>query len=98
MRSKIEYGSLVFWGSADGHLRNLDAIQRSALKLLQKPELVDPPLPLLESKKDIPALILLASRTFGSPKVAASKIWKRDSVAIFVPGLGGHTCDNKMKL
>ena len=36
-RSKIEYGSLVYWGAADGHLRDLDAIQRSALKLLQKP-------------------------------------------------------------
>ena len=40
VRSKIEYGSLVYWGAADGHLRDLDAIQPSAPKLLQKPEQV----------------------------------------------------------
>ena len=26
VRSKIEYGRLVYWGAADGHLRDLDAI------------------------------------------------------------------------
>jgi len=57
VRSKIiEYGSLVYWGAADGHLRDLDAIQRSALKLLQKPEQVDPPSPSLESWRQAAAV------------------------------------------
>ena len=51
MPSKIQYGSLVYWGAADGHLRDLDAIQRSALKLFQKPKQVDSPLPSLESRR-----------------------------------------------
>jgi len=59
VRSKIEYGSLVYWGAADGHLRDLDAIQRSALKLLQKPEQVDPPLPSLESWRQAAAVGLV---------------------------------------
>ena len=56
MRSKIEYGSLVYWGAADGHLRDFDASQRSAHKLLQKPEQVDPPLPSLESRRQAAAV------------------------------------------
>jgi hypothetical protein len=54
VRSKIEYGSLVYWGAADGHLRDLDAIQRSALKLLRKPEQVA--LPSLESRRQAAAV------------------------------------------
>ena len=56
MQSKIEYDNLVYWGAADGHFRDLDAIQRSALKLLQKPEQVDPPLPSLESRRQAAAV------------------------------------------
>ena len=41
---------------ADGHLQNLNAIQRSALKLLHKQEQVDPPLPSLDSRRQATAV------------------------------------------
>ncbi|CAM9793155.1 unnamed protein product, partial [Heterosigma akashiwo] len=34
VRSKIEYGSLAYWGAAESHLKKLDRTQESAVALL----------------------------------------------------------------
>ncbi|CAM9952339.1 unnamed protein product, partial [Heterosigma akashiwo] len=36
--SKIEYGSLVYWGAAESHLKKLDRIQESAVALIHNPD------------------------------------------------------------
>ena len=38
VRSKIEYGSLAYWGAAESHLKKLDRIQESAVALLRNPD------------------------------------------------------------
>ena len=54
-RSKIEYGSLAYWGAAESHFKKLDRIQESAVALLRNP---DPSLlpPSLESTRDEAAI------------------------------------------
>jgi len=37
VRSKIEYGSLAYWGAEESHLKKLDRIQESAVALLRNP-------------------------------------------------------------
>ena len=51
VRSKIEYGSLAYWGAAESHLKKLDRIQERAVALLCNP---DPSLlpPSLESRRE----------------------------------------------
>jgi hypothetical protein len=56
VRSKIEYGSLVYWGAAEGYLKKFDGIQRSAISLLQQPQQVGPTLPSLESRRQAAAV------------------------------------------
>ena len=55
VRSKIEYGSLAYWGAAENHLKKLDIIQESAVALLRNP---DPSLlpPSLESRREQAAI------------------------------------------
>ena len=55
VRSKIEYGSLAYWGAAESHLEKLDRIQESAVALLRNP---DPSLlpPSLESRREQAAI------------------------------------------
>ncbi|CAN0082365.1 unnamed protein product, partial [Heterosigma akashiwo] len=55
VRSKIEYGSLAYWGAAESHLKKLDRIQESAVALLRNP---DPSLlpPSLESRREQAAI------------------------------------------
>ena len=38
VRSKIEYGSLAYWGAAESHLKKLDIIQENAVALLRNPD------------------------------------------------------------
>jgi len=38
VRSKIEYGNLVYWGAANTNLGMLDKVQQSAISLLDDPE------------------------------------------------------------
>ena len=45
VRSKMEYGNIVYWGAADTHLDKLDKIQNAAKKLIKS-----------HVKKDIPSL------------------------------------------
>ena len=51
VRSKIEYGSLDYWGAAESHLKKLDRIQESVVAL---PRNIDPSLlpPSLESRRE----------------------------------------------
>ncbi len=55
VRSKIEYGSMAYWGAADSHLKKLDRIQDSAVPLLRNP---NPSLipPSLESRREQAAI------------------------------------------
>ena len=52
VRSKIEFGSLAYWGAAESHLKKLDRIQESAVALLRSPLLP----PSLESRREQAAI------------------------------------------
>ena len=56
VRSKIEYGSLAYWGAAESHLKKLDRIQKSAVALIcnSDPSLLPPS---LESRREQGAII-----------------------------------------
>ena len=55
VRSRLEYGNLVYWGAAESHLKKLDAVQNSAKSMLKKPQF----LPSLESRRKAAALGLV---------------------------------------
>ena len=46
VRSRIEYGNLIYWGAANTNLGMLDKVQQSAISLLDDPELSLLPCPL----------------------------------------------------
>ena len=52
VRSKLEYGNLVYWGAAETHLGKLDAVHNSAISVLKKPSGI----PSLESRRRAAAL------------------------------------------
>ena len=56
VRSKIQYGSLAYWGAAESHLKKLDRIQESAVALLRNPDPSRLP-PSLESRRREQAVI-----------------------------------------
>ena len=58
VRSKIEYGNLVYWGAANTNLGMLDKVQQSAISLLDDPEPSLLPCP-LESRREAAAVGLL---------------------------------------
>ena len=58
VRSKIEYGNLVYWGAANTNLGMLDKVQQSAISLLDDPEPSLPPCP-LERRREAVAVGLL---------------------------------------
>ena len=53
VRSKLEYGNLVYWGASESHLKKMDAIQHSARSMLQDQNLF---LPSLESRRKAAAV------------------------------------------
>jgi len=55
VRSRLEYGNLVYWGAAESHLKKLDAVQNSAKSMLKKPQF----LPSLETRRKAAALGLV---------------------------------------
>jgi hypothetical protein len=58
VRSKIEYGNLVYWGAANTNLGMLDKVQQSAISLLDDPEPSLLPCP-LERRREAAAVGLL---------------------------------------
>ena len=58
VRSKIEYGNLVYWGAANTNLGMLDKVQQSAISLLDDPEPSLLPFP-LERRREAAAVGLL---------------------------------------
>ena len=58
VRSKIEYGNLVYWGEAHTNLGKLDKVQQSAISLLDDPEPSLLPCP-LERRREAAAVGLL---------------------------------------
>ena len=55
VRSKIEYGSLAYWGAAESHFKKLDRTQESVAALLRNPAPSLLP-PLLESRREQAAI------------------------------------------
>ena len=53
VRSRIEYGNLVYWGACESHLKKFDAIQESAKSMLQNKNLF---LPSLETRRKAAAV------------------------------------------
>jgi hypothetical protein len=58
VRSKIEYGNLVYWGASNTNLGKLDKVQQSAISLLDDPEPSLLPCP-LERRREAAAVGLL---------------------------------------
>ena len=52
VRSRLEYGNLVYWRSADTHLKKLDRVQRSFSKTLENPSWI----PTLEERRKAAAV------------------------------------------
>ena len=52
VRSRLEYGNLVYWSAADTHLKKLDRVQRSFSKTLEKPSWI----PTLEERRKAAAV------------------------------------------
>ena len=54
VRSKIEYGNLIYWGAAEGYLEKPDRVQSSAVSMLEDSSAFF--IPSLESRRQATAV------------------------------------------
>jgi len=59
VRTKIEYGNLIYWGAAEGYLEKLDRVQSSAVSMLEDSSAFF--IPSLESRRQAAAVGLTTS-------------------------------------
>ena len=72
VRSKIEYGNLIYWGAAEGYLEKLDRVQSSAVSMLADSSAFF--IPSLESRRQAAAVGLTCKLLDGQGRGALSEV------------------------
>ena len=72
VRSKVEYGNLIYWGAAEGYLEKLDRVQNSAVSMLEDSSAFF--IHLLESRRQAAAVGLTCKRLEGQGQGVLSEV------------------------